>query len=262
MALKYLQTEEMLQITATWIDPQSAAHAAIAAIPEISAKLARAEDAHNALAAAAQPAKNPRIGEISAREGSIDLRHDAIIRGVFGFLTSLAEIVGGDDGARYIELRDILIPDGLTSIQKTYRAQAGQAKQLEDRLTTALKARADTIVVGPKSHPKTLTSYLKEWIALGKELGELEDEKGKLLAQEADASSGAAVVTARNRWIRVVNSILADVELVELAAEAQATVLGPLQDAERKAEVRARSGKPSKGTSETTPGAGEGSVGG
>jgi hypothetical protein len=84
----------------------------------------------------------------------------------------------------------------------------------------------------------------------------------KLLAQEADVSSGAAIVTARNRWIRVVNSILADVELVELAAEAQATVLGPLRDAERKAEARARSGKPSKSTSETIPGAGEGSVGG
>jgi len=40
------------------------------------------------------------------------------------------------------------------------------------------------------ANPKTLTSYLKEWIALGKELGELEDEKGKLLAQEVEASSG------------------------------------------------------------------------
>lgn len=262
MALKHLQTEEMLQITATWIDPQSPAHTAILAVPELAAKLPHAEGAHHALAAAAQPAKNPRIAEIIAQESSIDLRHDAILRGVFGFLTSLAEIVGGEDGAKYIELRDILIPDGLTSTQRTYRAEAGQAKQLEDRLSPALKARTDIIVVGPKPKTKTLTSYLNEWITLGKQLGELEDEKGKLLAQEAEASTGAAIITARNRWIRVVNSILADAELVELAAEPQATILGPLRDAEKKAEARARSGKPSKGATETTPEPGEGSVGG
>ena len=42
MALKYLHTEEMLQITATWLDPQAAAHAAVVAVPELSAKLPRA----------------------------------------------------------------------------------------------------------------------------------------------------------------------------------------------------------------------------
>jgi len=262
MALKYLQTEEMLQISGNWVEPQSDAHTAILAVPELATKLPRAEDTHKALAVAAQPSKNPRIAEISVQQSALDQRHDALIRGAFGFLTSLAEILGGEDGAKYIELRDVLIPDGLTSLQKTYRAEAGQAKQLEERLTEALKARTDAIIVGPKQNPKTLTAVLQEWIALGKQLGELEDEKGKLLAQEADASTGAVLVAARNRWIRVVNSILADAELVELAAESYAIVFGPLRDAERKADARARSAKPAKEASETTPEAGDGSVGG
>ncbi|MDC3953146.1 hypothetical protein [Polyangium jinanense] len=241
MALKNLQTEEMLQVSATWVDPQSLARAAILGNPDLSAKLSRIDEIHSILAAAAQPSKNPRLDEISAEQAKIDVRHDSIIRGIFGFLTATAELLGGETGADLIQLRDLLIPDGLPSVQKTYRAQAGQAQQLEGRLTPAIKARTNVIFIGQGPAQTSLTEYLDEWIALGKQLGEREDERGRLLAEQSELASGMSLVKARNRWIRVVNAFVADGELAELAPATEALVFGPLRDAEKKADARARS---------------------
>ncbi|MDI1447970.1 hypothetical protein [Polyangium sp. 6x1] len=248
MAFKNLQTEEMLQVSATWTDPESPARAAILSIPDLSAKLPRIDEIHSILATAAQPSKNPRLDEISAEEGKIDLRHDAIIRGVHGYLTSTAELLGGEAGADLIQLRDVLVPDGLPSMQKTYRAQAGQAQQLAERLTPAITSRTNTIFIGHGPAQRFLTEYLQEWIALGKHLGELEDEKGRLLAEQSELASGSALVKARNRWIRVANSLVADGELAELAPATAALVFGPLRDAEKKADARARSATAAKQT--------------
>ena len=244
MAFKNLQTEEMLQVSASWTDPPSPARAAILSIPDLSAKLARIDEIHSILGAAAQPSKNPRLDEISAEEAKIDVRHDAIIRGAFGFLTSTAELLGGETGADLIQLRDILVPDGLPSLQKSYRAQAGQAQQLADRLTPAIKMRTSAILIGHVPAQKSLTEYLEEWIALGKQLGEREDEKGRLLAEQSELATGSSLVKARNRWIRVVNAFVADGELAELAPATEALVFGPLRDAEKKADARARSAPP------------------
>lgn len=256
MAYKYLRAEEMLQVSSTWIDPQSPARAAILANADLAGKLPRIEEAHAGLAAAAQPARLPRLNAISAEEASLDVRHDSIIRGVFGLLTATAEMLDGEAAAELMALRDILVPEGLSSVQKTYRAEAGQAAQLEARLTPAVVARTDAILVGQGPSQKSLTHYLQEWIAIGKKLGGLEDEKGRLAEQQADASSGLSLVKARNRWIRVVNALVADGELAELPAPTDTWVFGPLRDAEKKAILRARSthaAKETTGEADTTP---------
>jgi len=98
--------------------------------------------------------------------------------GVYGYLTAMAELIGGEDGEELLVLRDRLSPDGLSSQQKTYRGQAGQATQLEDRLTPEVLAKTDAFIVGQGPTAKPLTAYLKEWIAIGKQFGALEDEKG------------------------------------------------------------------------------------
>ncbi len=235
-----MNTEEMLHISGTWVDSTSKAHAAILTVPELKGKLQRMSDTHAALSAAAQPPANARLAEISAQELSLDRRHDSIIRGSYGYLTAMAELVGGDQGEALISLRDTLIPDGLSSQQKSYRAQAGQAAQLEDRLTPAIRAQTDAIVVGAGVKAKPLTAYLTEWIIIGKEFGTLENEKGRLLASQAETSTGAELVKRRNKWIRLVNAFVADGELAELPADVDALVFGPLRDAEKRADARVR----------------------
>lgn len=240
MAIKNLNTEEMLQISGNWLDPASDGHQAISLVPILKPSLGFFGDAHVQLSSAAQPAADPRLAEISNEQAVIVARHDALIRGSIGYLTGLAELVGGALGDQIVTVRDIIAPGGLASQVKTYRAKAGQAGQLDLRMTPELRAQTDALMVGPGPDAKSLSAYVDEWIVLGKKLGALEDEKTQLQAKQAAAGSGSAVVAARNLWTRVANAMVANAELVELTAEQDAAIFGPLRDAEKKADERAR----------------------
>lgn len=237
MAFKNIHVEEMIQLSGTWLDPAGRAHAAMVAIPDLASSLPRLQAAHGAVAARQQPAPSPRIAAIVEEEATLDIRHDAIIRGIWGTLTALAELIRGDVAAALIVLRDTLLPHGLSSQLKTYRAQAGQAAQLADRMTPSVRAQTDALLIGQGPNAKTLSAYVDEWIGVGKQLGALEDEKGQL---EADSGGGAELLKARNLWVRVVNAMVANAELAALDADTEALVFGPLRGTERKADERVR----------------------
>ena len=189
----------MIQISGTWIDPASKAHDAILANDEIKPITGRIRAAHELLATAAQPVDTPRLNTIIEQEARIDARHDAIIRGIWGFLTAKAELIGGDAGNAFISLRDLLLPDGLQSQLKTYRGEAGQALQLADRMTPAVRAQTDGILIGQGPNAQTLTYYVDELIDLGKQLGTFENERAVLEAGAAGfvPKTGAADVLER-----------------------------------------------------------------
>lgn len=237
MAFKNLYPDEMIQISGTWIDPASKAHEAILANDEIKPITVRIRAAHELLATAAQPVDTPRLNTIIEQEARIDARHDAIIRGIWGFLTAKAELIGGDAGNAFISLRDLLLPDGLQSQLKTYRGEAGQARQLADRMTPAVRAQTDGILIGQGPNAQTLTYYVDELIVLGKQLGTFEDERAVLEAGDHD---GGALQKARNKWVRVVNAFVSNAEMAEIDAETDALLFEPLRVAEKKADERAR----------------------
>ncbi len=212
-----LFSEEMLQLSATWVDVTSKAHEAILATPDLAPSMPRLTAAHSALAGLAQPVSaDPRLAAITQEEAVIDPRHDDIIRGGYGLLTGAAFLLE-EGGAELLALRDTLFPDGLSSTQKSYRAEAGQASQFAARLTPELRAQLASLVVGPKSEKKTLEQFVDELIGLGAQLGALEDEKGRLQPAPGQSSTiGVAVRAARNQWIRVANALVANSEVAQL----------------------------------------------
>ncbi|MFT3765464.1 MAG: hypothetical protein QM820_08120 [Minicystis sp.] len=240
MAVKNLYPDEMLQISGIWLDKASKAHAFIVGLPLLNSMLGLVDDAHGQLAKAWQPAQNKRLIAISEEELRLDVRHDTIIRGTYAVLTGTAELVGGAEGDQIIAIRDHIAPDGLSSQLKSYRGEAGQAKQLEDRLTPDIRVTTDAVVIGFGSNAKSLTQYLLEWIDLGKQLGKLEDEKGEILAAQSDGSSAGETLKARNLWTRVANAMTANADLANLTVEQDAAIFGGLRDAEKKADERAR----------------------
>jgi hypothetical protein len=245
MAYKNLIPEEQIQISGTLLDAATKAGQALAAIDELQPKVKKLAVAHDILSAANQPSEDPRVKEIILEETGVDARHDAVIRGIWGFCTSQAELLGGVAGAAFISLRGTLLPDGLQSQLKTYRAEAGQAAQLATRMTPAQRQRTDAIVVGEPPNARPLTVHVDELISLGKQLGKLEDEKDQILAAPND---GSALVNARNGWVRVVNALVADAELADLPADVDALLFGPLRAAEKKADARARNAATARAT--------------
>lgn len=246
MALRRLSNEEMLHVSTAWLDGKSKAHKALSATALLAPLVPLVRGAHEALAKLAQPvADDPRLPAISEEEAAVDARHDDIIRGTHMLLTGAAYLLGTGTvlaGAELLALRDTVVPDGLESVKKTYRGEAGQAAQLELRLTPALRKVLESIAVGRKSDKRNLGQFVDEWLQHGKRLGELEDEKGRLQASAVSGPRGAATFSARNGWVQATNALLANATLAELDADTDALLFGPLRAAEKTADKRGRGG--------------------
>jgi hypothetical protein len=256
VAVKHIDPLEMIQLTGTWEDPASEARAAILAVPDLVPLFGRMHVAHVGLADAMQPAQTAAVKAIIAEQATLDLRHDTVIRGIWYFLGALGDLLGGAQAVALIALRDKLIPDGLSSTQKTYRAESGQAAQLSGRLTPEIKAELDSIKVGPASASVSLLDFVNEWIAAGAKLGELEDKKVALLTPP-EKSAAQTLIDAKNLWIRTMNALVANAELAGVDDATMQLVFGPLWAAEKAADKKARG----KGSAEDEePAAGDGAA--
>ena len=126
----------------------------------------------------------------------------------------------------------------------TYRGQSGQAVQLAERRPSIAADLAD-IQVGPQGAGLTLATFVEEWIQIGKRLGELEDEKGRIQSAPADAT-GTERVRARNAWVRTANALLANAMEAELDDKKMAVIFGPMWAAEAAADRRGSTSSPKK----------------
>lgn len=238
MALKRLKTDEMIQLSGAWVSGGTS-HATIAKVPELVGLVQRIEEVRNTLIALQAPPPDPRLALLSKEAAEVDLRHDAVARGIHTTLSGHAMLAGESKEAdRLLELRDILLPEGLEMILRSYRAQAGAVERLRARLEAepALRARLDAISVAGKA----LSAHVDEWISTGLRLGEIEAERGAL-AGPSGPSAGSREVDARNQWIRTVNALLANALLAGIEGETDTQLFGALRIAERNADRRGRS---------------------
>ncbi len=262
MALRHLDSAVMLQLSATWLDSTSEAHTKLLAVPDLATFLPRLSKPHTALAGLLQPGHNSRVTAIIQQQFDIDIRHDNLIRGIVSVLSGSAELLSGEAERILLELRDFLAPEGLSSIQKSYRAEATQAAQLKDRITPEVRAQLDSLQIGLSGQSKPLSHFVDEWLTLGRSLGMLEDEKSRL-QDSPEQTTAQAIVKARNLWIRTVNALIAQAELVEIDEATDRLVFGPLRAASKSAERKAKGksgpdtsgaeGDPSPGDTTTTP---------
>lgn len=243
MALKRLTTEEMVQVSGTWVAEGSAARKALLAVGELGGLFPRVEAAHSALLDARPSAPSGRLAALMSEAAALDITHDGLIRGVHAVLGAFALLAEGPEQAEpFLRLRDYLLPEGLDHTQKTFRGEAGAAEMLASRLEAdaGVKKQLKEILVGKKA----LGTFVQRWIEAGRQLGRLEDERAQLEATPADGS-GAKVVAARNAWIRAVNALIANAELAEVDEATDRLIFGALRLAERNAERRGKS--PEKG---------------
>jgi hypothetical protein len=239
LAAKNLYPDEMIRVTADWVDPTSDACKRILAAAYLGGLHSGVVTAHVELKNALQPNEAPRIVAIIEEQAKLDVRHDTIIRGGWNGLTYLAELIGGDEGQQLIVVRDFLWPDGLAMQQKTYAAEAGAAERCADRLqkNPAMRQTIDNISIGIGPTAKPLGAYVDEYLKVSAQLGGLETERGQLLD---GPSEGAIAYQAQLGWIRVVNAMLANGELAQLDAQSEAIIFGPFRLLEKKADERAR----------------------
>ncbi len=243
MALKAMTIEEMEPVSAAWVDTQNPAHQAILQIPELSGLMPKVQVVHDELHAATPP-NDSRAKELSDLAAATDATHDVLARGVYGYLTETSLLV--DDGEPLLALRDQLMPEGLSAVvHNSYRGQVGFAALLRGRLKGKTRAALREL---PLPGGKNLLDAVDGWLDAADRLGQLEEQKARLEA--ATPTLAGRIFEARNRWIRVVNALLANAALAELSEEQERLILGPLHDAEAKADARSARRSPAETVAE------------
>lgn len=241
MALKDLTTPQMLAITAAWIDP-TRERPKLESLKRTAALLSDVDAVHTGLlhARRAEKTTSKEIAELQSRQLHLDKTHDRKARGTHAVLTGFAELADDpEDAELYLNIRDQLFPDGLKFITSSYADEAGHAHLLRQRLTPESKAALKVLPTPAGS----LLKIVLAWLSAGEELGKLETKKAQLIAAErpAEGVPQGGQLKARNRWIKVVGSVLAMLDLEEVDTDTQRLLLAPLHDVMAKAE-RIRSG--------------------
>lgn len=232
MALRGMTIEEMIAVSAGWIDPKDEARRRIEKAPRLVGLLPDLTTAHTGILAVG-PSSDDAVAEIVRLAGQVDATHDLLARGIYGLLTALALL--DDNGEELLTLRDQLFANGLAgAVNATYRGQAGYAALLRERLTPALREQLQ----GIRLRSGTLLDRVEAWLAAADELGELERRRARLETLQSP-SVKLQILEARNQWIRVVNAFQSIAQLAQLDEETDRLLFGPLRDAEQTADRRA-----------------------
>jgi hypothetical protein len=207
-------------------------------LPVVSALLPAIEAAHQGLLRS-RPAPPTGSGDelaaILEKQARLDALHDRKMRGAIALLDALADIADdAQDAERYRALRDHLCPDGIEGTAKSYAEEAGAARLLPGRLDESDGKLLQKIAIpGGK-----LADVVEAWTDAAEVLGALEAKKEGLSRQPEAGQGRADVVRAKQQWIRVARALETNILLSGAAEEAMNAILGPLYEAEVKADRR------------------------
>lgn len=248
MSLVNLTTETMVVQSERLLDPKRLKKT-LTSLPLIQMLVPVLQQAHDDLHAKQRkvPAAAKELKKLREEELTRDTRHDRKLRGAYNYLTGLADMTDDPEtAAAVLDLRDRLVPKGLSATGRSYVDEAGDAKMLPSRLDAASKK-----LLGKLQTPDgALQEHVDAWIEEAQQLGALEERREQLEKELKDGSGGptaAEVVAARNAWIRAVRAIETNLALVpDITDETIDTILGPLRRAEVKADRRRAASKSEK----------------
>lgn len=238
MSLKAIPTEKMIPLSAAWLGAAPGGfRKSLSALPLVAPLLATLQDAHDGLLATTQrPADDGTIAKLKAEAAELDGVHDRKVRGIQTLLTGLADLTDDpDDASRYLALRDTLFPDGIAFINRDYTFEVGLATLTAQRIDKAdKKLLAKIPLPGGK-----LQDAVDAWFLSAKKLGDLDGKRASAESAQGTGPTASDAVKARNRWIRAVNAMVANLELdAKATPELTEQVLAALRDAEAKAARR------------------------
>lgn len=236
MSKRNLTTRTMLSVSGRWVDPEQE-KPILQRYPLTAALIPHLLKVHANLVVFQRTSSEiqDEIAAVQKEQAAFDAEHDRKIRGVYGYLTALAELSDSESRARhYLDIRDTLLPDGLRAVQRSYMDQAGEIPLLKGRLDEqALRALADlTTPEGP------LNLHVQAWIKAATRLSDLERKRMDLLERSPGDTRKSDVQRARNDWIRVANGLRANLLLDDASVEHMHRVFRYLDVAEAKADRR------------------------
>lgn len=181
------------------------------------------------------------LARLTALISDYDVVHNSKGRSIYNGLTTLAEAADDPELARlYLDMRDLLFPEGLLIVTRSYAYKAGAIEALERRVTPELVAQLESIPMGTQ----IMGAWYRAWVAAGHELGRLVGQRESLLARTTRGGTGMVDVdlrAARGQWINAVQTFLSALALMELTPDVRENLLSALEAAILRA-TRSREG--------------------
>lgn len=171
-----------------------------------------------------------RLQEISEELRQCDQIHDRLARGIFRALEATADLQPtAEQGQIFLEVRNLLFPDGLSINSLSYLEQSGNVLKVAKQATPSVRAILARIVCdGP-----TLVDAFDTWVQNGEQMGKLVAERSGLLGEEdATRVSASDLRNVRNRWIHIMHMLLNAVDLMDISEADRRRLLSNLREAE------------------------------
>ena len=235
MSLKALSTDEMVALSDMWVTPDTPQHKAWMAAPEPASLMPRLTQVHQQLVQVQKTLALSDVKQSTTQIQTLDAQHDALVRQIFGVMKAFAQVaISEKEQQDTLDLLALVLPEGVSVTVRSLRHEAGAAKRLAERLTDAHRASLKSL---PLPHGRSVLDLVDELLRVGKELGTLEEQRRK--AQQASQPvTGSDVVQVRNGWIRLVNHIVEQAELIALAQDQFDLIFGALLAAKQAALQR------------------------
>jgi hypothetical protein len=242
MGLMDLTTPEMVDISGAWLDASSTEGKLIARAKGLVPLLAFVREAHEGLVASQVVGENPhaaRIKELSQQNVELDREHDRHVRGIISILEGLASLAKTPKRrAAYEAAAHALFPDGPSTAQLSYSAEAGTAAMLDKRLTDAHRKTIASVTTPEGS----LNDLVGRWRKAARELGDSDKERTRLLEVKPEGATKADMLQARHAWGRAVDVLRRAIPMAKLSDEDTSTILASLTKAEERGKTRGGSG--------------------
>ena len=254
MGLMDLTTPEMVDISGAWLDASSTEGKLIARAKGLVPLLAFVREAHEGLVASQVVGENPhaaRIKELSQQNVELDREHDRHVRGIISILEGLASLAKTPKRrAAYEAAAHALFPDGPSTAQLSYSAEAGNAAMVDERLSDAHKKTMASITTPEGSLPE----IVGRWKKVARALGESDKERTRLMEVKADGTTKSDGIQARNAWIRAVDVFRRAIPMAKLSPEDVTTILATLTKSEERGKNRGGGGGGEEGGDESGEG--------
>ncbi len=229
----------MAELTGNWVGPNKAV---FLSIPEIAALWPHVADAHNVVLSAKSGTtpRSPDDKDRAALQKQTDRLHDHAYRAVRHLHKAWHEWLLAQDPVDMAHVHAIdtsmslLQPTGASGSNQPYLAEAGAAQRAKKMLTGATDVTA-TLSKMRLGKGVTAMDMINLWFEHAEKLGEL--EAGKSTALQPNPA-GKSILAARNEWLKVVSTVLANLEHSKAPAENIQAIRGPLDAAAERAYKR------------------------
>jgi len=256
MSLWNLTVSEQTGVTGALLNPK-VLRPRFESSPLLAAMLPGLDHVH-AQVATFTPARNAEaaereLGALTEEGSALDVgTHDRLVRAIFRLCEGHAEAAdSAEEAERFLAASKRVLPQGLTTGQQSWLGEAGNAARLEAELDGDPAFRASLAAV-PLPGGRTLLTLVEGFIAAGLRLGAIEARRAELrriiaanAPAEGDPGSTRENVTlsaARKAWVDTVEALRGVFRMAHspVDADVRDAVLSLLDDAEKRADARAR----------------------